>query len=63
MENSEALRNSLINLIGKQSSPKDLAMQDRAAGVTDKEGSKDVEDGMRKRSFIEVVHIVKLVVR
>ena len=56
MENSEALRNSLINLIGKQSSPKNLAMQDRAAGVTDKEGSKDVEDGMRKELVYREAH-------
>ena len=56
MENSEALRNSLINLIGKQTSPKNLAMQDRAAGVTDKEGSKDVEDGMRKELVYREAH-------
>ena len=31
-------------------------MQDRAAGVTDKEGSKDVEDGMRKELVYREAH-------
>ena len=31
-------------------------MQDRAAGVTDKEGSKDVEDGMREELVYREAH-------